>query len=441
MGIDPNIPLAARAPQAPNVLQKLGDVMALKDRQLETQARVQAAGDDAALREAMAQHPDDPEAVSNTLQQSGHGAAALRFESAIAAQRKTHLDTLKAENDVYRQQLEQGLQVVQGVKDQGTLTAAKGYLQKYEPRLAAMLPDVWDEPDASGQSKARQAVDFLRGIGMKASEYTTWQNEMLTHLEKRPKTEQDWLALSGQIMSGAKTPELWSTYRGILRAQGAPQTVLALVPEQYDEKAPDRMATLAMTPEERRRLADTAESRAEQKRHNLELERQSQERNDRLGGQAGLSEAQKGAALRFRDARIDKLKAAYKWDGDSRKWVGKGEEIDDDEFQGRLLEIENSYRAQTNQETVGSLAEAGWKVKGVNTPAWEPPSQNAGAKPTASMPAAANTSTTTASPQKARLEQQIRALADQVKGERDPAKQAALKVQGQQLLAQYDALR
>lgn len=46
-----------------------------------------------------------------------------------------------------------------------------------------------------------------------------------------------------------------------------------------------------------------------------------------------------------------------------------------------------------------------------------------------------------ANPQKAQLEQQIRALAAQVQAERDPAKQAALKAQGQRLLQQFDAVK
>lgn len=393
MSIDPQIPLAAKAPQAPDLLHSLGDVMTIQEKRYEQSLRVQAAADQAALQEAMAVHPNDPDAVSLTLQEAGHGTVALKFDAAMAEQRKRHIETLKAENELGRAQLEQGLQVVQGIRDQGTLSAAKAYLQQHVPQLASVLPDQWDDPDEQGNSKAQQAVDYLRSIGLKAQEYNTWQSQLLDRIAKRPKTEQEWLSVTGQVMSGAHTPELWGIYRDALRAQGAPRSVLGLVPEQFDPEAPNRMGELGMTPTERQKAADDRlaqarllASQAETARHNSVMEAQGQQRIDKPSTPK-VSTAQLGAALRVRDARIDKQKKAYKWNWESRKWDGPGGEVlEDDEFQDRLLEIENSYRSQTNQQNVGSLAEAGWKVKGVNTPTWESPAPAAAATP-ASAPA------------------------------------------------------
>jgi hypothetical protein len=400
MPINPQIPLAVNPP-APiaNPLQTLRDVMTVKDEQMQHQQRIQIASDEAAVREALAAHPDDIDEAIGALSRSGHGPAALKLREVAIKQREAVADALKKHLDVETAQLAYGTQIVQGVRDQGSLTTAKRLLGALNPDVAAQLPDTWDDVETP------KAVEYLRSIGMKASEYNTVQHNALTlardAAKDAPNTVAKWMEAIGTTLSATSTDELWQQNLNAFKELGAPKKVLEMFAPTYSPASATQAGDLAMTPTQRASAkvselnAQTAVTNAEtsQQRARTAAAREGRIAREGTGGTGGSGKAggvtiaQRNQAERWKQAQLDRLEAEFKEKVDE---VPEGKERSDKEqvtydkavraLEAAKLRIENSFRSQIGLSAHRTLpAEWGGSAAPTATPApAAPPAQKAG---------------------------------------------------------------
>jgi len=321
MSINPNIPLAAQAPQIRSPLESatramsLADLMdqrkvrqiQLQDTELKSRQFRQQVEDEAAVRTTFQRHAMpgggvDLDAVVDDLERQGRPGPAANLRKQMFDQRKSFADNLKTTIENETKQLGVASQMLQGVRDTSGLLRARDFIAKNPalgPEYAKLVPDVYD----------KATVDQLVAQGMEHAAY-------LTKLRDASNAYKDFLdgkakgtAVLSQWLSAGRTPQEYAALYQKAAQGGFNADDLALfpTPERWTPQTPDRIAAMGMTPEQRAAQAGQAAGRAETRRHNLQGEVAETTR------QSSTTAAQASALAR--DVAADE-QAATKWEQD-----------------------------------------------------------------------------------------------------------------------------
>lgn len=274
MPIDPNIPLAGKAPLINSPAQTLGQVYAMRNQQLtgqrlqqenvaldqENQARTRAAGDDAAMRSAFSQYAADPDQAVDHLFKSGNASAAMKAQGLILAHRKEMATTAKQQLDATKAAFDIQSSLLEGAKDETSYQMVRGVMKKLVPpdqsdAIDKILPQNYDP--AAVETAKTMLTD-------KAHQLTAHKNSVeeaqwaLTHGmpdkdgNYTPEAIKAWTSVAGNFLKDAKTQQEWSSGLEALRQQrGVPKMVLNKFDTVFDPKTSAQKAgNMTMTQDE-----------------------------------------------------------------------------------------------------------------------------------------------------------------------------------------------
>jgi hypothetical protein len=291
--LNPQIPLSVDPPakiQSP--LDSMVKVQTLKaltleqeQRQLDLQAKVQAAQDDAAVRAAFQMHGEDMDAILDTLSRTSKGGY-MSVRKFLTEQQAAQAKTATEQYKLFQTRLDTAARILQGVNDEGSFQAAlPAVTSVIGPELASQLGTNYDP------GRIEQALNW----GLEANQYATKMHQgaqlALDAMKAGPDSESKWRESIATTFSATKSDEQWQQllqmYRAVAPGNPMLKQLLSTIPAGYSPEAAQQIALMGVSPEKRTEEARLAVSQAEAMRHNRATEAIS-------AGQLGVAKARLG---------------------------------------------------------------------------------------------------------------------------------------------------
>lgn len=305
--IDPNISLSFKNPQFTDPMEQAVkglNLLAARQQIQMAPIRMQAAQQDlesGRLANQKAQTDiDEEKAFKEGVSRNAKPAELLAIAPRLAVPHfKALLDQDKARLETAKQQTALMANALGSVKYAPPEQQGERYQQVRADAISKGIIKPEEAPEqydpAFVDEKFRAAIDADKQVDNHAKELDRQQKI----LEAAPKTAKEWMDVTLQQGSGAKSQQDLDQIRATLEGFGAPKGLLdRTLPAMWSPTAMEQLAQRAMTPEQRAQAAETA-------RHNKTTEGEALRHNTVAEGQGAARVSQGAQANRIHAAEAD----------------------------------------------------------------------------------------------------------------------------------------
>jgi hypothetical protein len=352
----------------------------LRDAELQSDAALRDAADDAAVRAAISTHQGDWSQILPALARTAPGAYTKAF-GFVQKQREDQAKAFEAQMKATEQQLDLMGRVAGGITDEASFHAARSI----SPQIGAVLGEQYDP--------AR--IEQLVAQGMTVKDSVTALGEAAVKAQQALKgaadAEDAWRQSVTTAASTATNDQQYQQivgrYRAMVPGNPALARVLEAMPQIWSPENMDRVRQLGMTVPQRV-TAEATERTADRADIGLDLQRarvgisegqlriaQQREARSAREGAGGTSAAatRKAAAERWKANALAALEKEGLPDVDEMsawrtlppqvqaQYPTPTGRLSDDQMNARKLLIENGYRAQIGMEPLATLP-ASWQA-------------------------------------------------------------------------------